>query len=296
MTNLKILFLGLVLLFALGIVLAQEVADEAVNLDEDIQPEDLEIKKPRLLPDNPFYFLKNWVREIRSFFAFTPLAKAKLKVKFANEKLMELKMMIKEKKDPERIKKATEGYQKEIEEIKAKVERIKEKAKENPEVDKFLNKFIHQQTLHQKLLQRLETQVPPQAFEKIKEARERHLERFGEVMTKLEDRWNVLQEKLEKITEEQKGSEFKDFKNLEVLKGLEEKVPEEAKEAIRKAQENALKRLQGDLEKMSPEDQEKFKEYTERISGEKERHLEILENLKLEIRAIPKPPEPLKIL
>jgi len=213
-----------------------------------------------------------------------------LKLKFANEKLIEAKKLVELKKDPKIIKLATENYQQEIEKIKNQADKIKEKAKENPKVESFLDKFIHQQTLHQKLLDRLETQVPTEAFEKIKECRERHLERFRDVMLKLEDRKEMITEKLDKILEEQKGSPFKNFKNLEVLKNLEEKIPEEVKEAIRKAQENTLKRLQGDLEKMSLEDQEKFKEYIERISGEKEKHLEILENLKAKIKEAPLTP------
>jgi len=218
-----------------------------------------------------------------------------LRAKFSNEKLMELKKMIREEKDPEALKKAAESYREEFEKIKEEADRIKEKARENSKVESFLDKLTRHQILHHKLLQRLETQVPPEAFEKIKEAREKHLERFNDVMLKLEDRKEVITEKLDKILEKQKGSGFKEFKNLEALKNLEEKVPEEAKEAIQKAQENALKRLQGDLEKMSPEDQERFKEYTEKISGEKERHLEILENLKTEIRAIPETPRILEL-
>ena len=290
MSCFKIFLLSFALLFAFGFVIAQEEVIEMVALDEDVQPEDLEVSEPRLLPDSPFYFLKNWGRAIRCFFAFDPIARAELRTKFSNEKLMELKKMVAEKKDPEALKKATENYQQEIEKIKEHVEKIREKARENPRVESSLDKFIHQQTLHLKLLDRLETQVPPAAFEKIKEARERHLERFNDVMLKLEDRKEVITEKLDKILEEQKGSPFKNFKNLEVLKNLEEKIPEEVKEAIRKAQENTLKRLQGDLEKMSPEDQEKFKEYIERISGEKEKHLEILENLKAKIKEAPLTP------
>jgi len=295
-------------LFAFGLIFAQEippaevteeeveeVVEEMVNLDEGVQSEDLEVGEPRLLPDSPFYFLKSWGRSIRCFFAFNPIAKAELRAKFSNEKLMELKKMVKEKKDPEALKKAAENYQQETEKIKEQVKKIKEKAKENPKVESFLDKFIHQQTLHQKLLDRLETQVPTEAFEKIKECRERHLERFQDVMLKLEDRKEKITEKLDKILEMQKGSRFKEFKNLEVLKNLEEKVPEETKEAMRKAQENCLKRLQGDLEKMSPEDQEKFKKYTEKISGEKEKHLEILENLKSEIKAVPETPKVLEL-
>lgn len=293
MTKFSKLCLALVTCF-LGIglfVFAQEAplpeVTEAVNLDEDIQPEDLGVGEPRILPDSPFYFLKNWGRGIQSFFTFNPVKKAELRLKFANEKLMEVKKIVQKTQNPEIIKKATENYQQEVERIKNQVEKIKEKARENPQVETFLDKFIHQQILHQKLLQKLETQVPPEALEKIKEAREAHLERFQEVMLKLEDRKEEITEKLDKILEEQKGSQFKEFKNLEVLKNLEEKVPEEAKEAIKQAEENALKRLQGDLEKMSPEDQEKFKEYLDKIGGVKEKQMEILENLKEKLEEAP---------
>jgi len=299
MNNLKIFLLSFVLVFAVGCVaLAQEAKSEvteAVELDEDIQPQDLGVGEPRLLPDNPFYFLKNWARGIQNVLTFNPVKKAELRLKFANEKLMEVKKIVEKTENLETIKKATENYQQEVEKIKNQVEKIKEKAKENPEVDKFLNKFIDQQTLHQKLLQKLETQVPPQAFEKIKEAREEHLENFQGVMLKLEDREEKITEKLDEILEEQKGSQFKEFKNLEVLKNLEEKVPEEAKEAIKKAEENALKRLQGDLEKISSEDQEKFGEYIEKISGEKESHLEIMENLKAKIKEAPETPKVIEL-
>ncbi|MBU4298712.1 hypothetical protein KJ636_01600 [Patescibacteria group bacterium] len=200
---------------------------------------------------------------------------------------MELKKTIEQKKNAEVIKKAAENYQQEVERVKEQVEKIKEKAAENPKVDSFLNKFVHQQTLHQKLLQKLETQVPPEAFGKIKESREAHIERFGDVLLKLEDRQDKITEKLDEVLQEQKGSQFKEFKNLEVLKNLEEKVPEEAKEAIRKAQENSLKRLQVGLENMSPQGQETFKEYINTTSGAKEKHLEILEDVKAGIMRMP---------
>jgi len=294
MKTLKILIVSLVLIFALGsIAFAQEMTE--VAQDEEVSAQDLGISEPKVLPDSPFYFLKNWARGIQNILTFNPLKKAELRLKFANEKLMEAKKIVQKTQDPEIIKKATENYEQEVEKIKNQVEKIKEKAKDNPRVESFLDKFIHQQTLHQKLLQRLETQVPPEAFEKIKEAREKHLERFQEVMLKLEDRPEKITENLDKILEEQKGSQFKEFKNLEVLKNLEEKVPEEAKEAIQRAQENALKRLQGDLEKMSPEDQERFGEYLEKISGEKEKQLEILENLKAKIKETPETPKILEL-
>ncbi len=235
---LTLIFAGMLLVPA--ITLSQETeapppeVTEAVNLDEDVQPEDLGVGQPRLLPDNPFYFLKNWAREIRSFFTFDPVRRAELRMKFANEKLMEVRKTVEMEKNLETIKRAIENYQEGTEEVRRQTERIRERARENLRVESFLNKFIHQQTLHQKLLQRLETQVPPQAFEKIEKARERHLKRFQEVMLKLEDREEKIIEKLDKILEE-------------------EKVPEEAKEGIRRARENALIRIRERLEKIEKE-------------------------------------------
>ncbi len=269
-----------------SVSLAQENATKAVNLDENIQAEDLDIEEPNLLPDSPFYFLKNWGRGIQSFFTFNPIKKAELKSKFANEKLIELKRLVELKKSSKIINKAADNYQDEIDKIKEASEKIKEKAEENTEVEKFLDKFIKHEFLHQNLLTKLETQVPDEAFEKIKQAREKHLERFAEVMAKLQDKANIS-ERLEKNLKEIEGSKYKNFKNLEVLLELEEKVPEQAREAIKKAQGNALKRLQGDLGKMSPDDQERFADYIDKISGDKEKHLEILDNLKSELQERP---------
>jgi len=302
MTNLTKFFIIILIIGFLGwgsFITAQETSTvditKEVNLDENIQPEDLGVGDPRLLPDSPLYFLKNWARGIRSLFAFSSITKTELRMRFANEKLMEVKKTIERKKSSEKIKKAIVNYQEEIENIRFAADKIKEKVRENPKVEGFLDKFIHQQILHQKLLQRLESQVPKEALEKIKAARESHLEKFKEVMLKLEDRKEKITEKLNTILENQKGSQFKHFKNLEVLLKLEEKVPEEAKDAIRKAQENSFTRLKEDLEKMSSEDQEKFKEYLEKISGDKERHLEILENLRFGIQATPETPSTIEL-
>ncbi|MFC1663609.1 DUF5667 domain-containing protein [Patescibacteria group bacterium] len=269
-----------------GLVLAQDV-DEDINLDEDIQAQDLGVSEPNILPDSPIYFLKNWNRAIQSFFTFDPVDKANLKEKFANEKLIELKKMVEENKNRERVEAAIENYQNEIEEVKRTTEKIRERAEESVEVGKFLDKFIQQQTLHQRILQKLETQIPQEVLEKIEEARKIHLENFGEVMNRLENK-EKIQERLEKNLKEIKGSEFKDFKNLEILKDLEEKVPEQMKEAVRKIQENTLMQLKEKFEAMPVQTQERFQEYIEKMGGEKEGQMEILENLKEELKETPK--------
>jgi hypothetical protein len=268
---------------------SQEIATEAaqdVTLDETVSAQDLGVKEPRLLPDSPFYFAKNWWRGLRLGFTFNPVKKAELQERFANEKLLELKKLAAKKKDPKILEKAINNYQKEIERVKTRAEALKGRVKNKARLESFLDKFIRHQALHQRILEKLETKVPPQAIEKIKQARKRHLERFRDVMLKLEDK-DKIPERLEKSLEKIKGSKFRAIKHLELLKRLEEKAPEDKKEAIQKAEERMLEKFKARMEKMSPQEQERFEKYLEKIRGDKEKHLEILENLRSEIKERP---------
>jgi len=265
----------------------EESVDEAVELDEEVEAEDLDVASPRILPSNPFYFLKEWGRTIREFIALDPVVKLQLRERFANERLVELKQMITEGTGDEAVQKAAEKYQAEMEKVRARTEKIKEKVENNPKLEEFLDKFIDHQILGQRLLNKLENQVSTQNTGTIQQIREKHLENFGEIMTKFEDSEEKIQEKLEERLEMINGSKYKNFKSLEVLTELKEKVPEAAKQAIEQAAENTLKRLKGDLENMSAEDQERFQDYLEKVSGVKEQQVEILEKLKTRLEESP---------
>jgi len=282
MKLLNSIILSFCLLFAFG-VLAQETA---VTQDENVTAQDLGISEPTVLPDSPFYFFKNLGRAIQSAVTIDPVKKATLREKFANEKLIELKKLTEKNSDSEVIQKATESYQKEIDNVKKAAERIKETAEENTQVGQFLDKFIQQQTLHQTILQKLEGQVPENVLEKITEAREAHLEKFGEVMNRLENKERI-RERLETNLQKVEGSEFKDFKNLEMLQALEKKAPEAVKEAVQQVRVNVMTRLKEGVKEMTAEKLEQFQTYTENISGVKEKQMEILENLKTELQDQP---------
>ncbi|OGZ18828.1 MAG: hypothetical protein A2175_00950 [Candidatus Nealsonbacteria bacterium RBG_13_42_11] len=201
-TKLSIVFAVLSLVFFAGIVSAQENGDVTGTANEEITAQNLDVSEPTLLPGSPFYFLKEWARNIQSTLTFNPVAKANLKEKFSNEKIMELKKLIEQNQNRERIENAIKNYGGEIDDLKNVADKIKEKAAENPEVGKFLDKFVQHQTLHQEILEKLETKVSTTTFEKIEAVRERHLEKFGEVMNKLEENKEQLQERLEKNLEE----------------------------------------------------------------------------------------------
>lgn len=271
--------------YALAQDLSPEVA-EAIEADEQVSASDLGIEEPTILPTSKLYFLKNWARSIQTVFTFGPVKKAELKLKFASEKLLEAKKVAEKETKPELVEKAAANYQKEVEAIKTTVDKIKEKATENTAVGKFLDKFTQQQILHEKILEKLAEQVPEAVIEKIQTVRDEHLQRFGEVMEKLEEKTKIA-ERLKKNLKEMQGSEFKPFQDMQILKRLEEKASEAIKETIQEVRENKLEELKEKLEEMPEAAREKFKEYAEKIQGVAETKMEIIEDIKLKLQDRP---------
>ncbi len=253
MAKISKFILTIMLSFAvLGAVVAVSAEEQTSSVDGQVQEfetreisaEELDVKDQKFLPDNPFYFLKEWARKARMTFTFNKIKKIELENKFASEKLIELKKLAESGVNSEKIKKATENYQNAIDKIKERADNIKEKAADNETINKFLEKFTNQQVLQEKILQKLETQVPERALEKIQQAREQHMEKFGQVIQKLESRQDKIKEKIENALQD--GSVL----NPEILERIKEKMPEEIKEKLGETKEIIIKNIiEGAIEK-----------------------------------------------
>ncbi|HHD92004.1 MAG TPA: hypothetical protein ENL06_00010 [Candidatus Portnoybacteria bacterium] len=214
------------------------------SVDGTIAPSDLGVSDPTILPDSHFYFLKNWWRGTRLFFTFNPIKKIELENKFANEKLIEAKKIAQKIKDPKVIDKALKNYEESIDKIKKQTKKIKREKKNSQEVNKFLDKFTHQQILHQEILDRLEKKVPPKVFQRIKEAQAKHLNAFKEVMTKLENKDQIPQ-RLEKAVEKIKKINFPEIKALQMIKKIESNATSstDIRRKLNEAETRILQRL-----------------------------------------------------
>jgi len=260
--------------------------NEDVELDENIIADDLDISEQNVLPNNPFYFFKRGWRGIQSAFIFNPVKKAELKLRFADERLIEAKKMaeaVDSKKASNIISKAIENYEKEVKRVKEQMDKFEGIDVER--VEKFVERFSDHQIKQQKLINRIEKkltekEVSPEIIEKIIEHKERAMEHFANGALSAVNP-EVLREKLEKVIEEGSGSEFKHFKNLEILKSLEERVPEEARKSIIKAQENAKKSLNNFLSD-NKENSERFKNFIENSGGDALRKLKVIDELDID--------------
>lgn len=255
---------------------AVSAASTEVDLDENIMPKDLNISEPTLLPTSPYYPIKNIWRGIKSTLTFNPVKKAELKLQYANEKLIEAKKVSELKNESELAAKALESYGKEINGISKIIEKFSDKTKEKAE--KLAEKIIDNSFKQQKLIDGIEKNLEPEQLNKVNQVRNEGLEGLGKTIANLVPQ-EQIQNKINAAIQNQTGSEFKDFKNLEILKSIEEKVPEQAREAIRQAQENTFNVMERKIQQMQEEEREKLGKYIENVGGNEVQHLEIINNI-----------------
>lgn len=245
-----------------------------VEIDQNIQAEDLGISDPKILADNTLYQVKSFWQGLRSALTFNPVKKAELKLQYANEKLIEAKKLAEIKNNPELAVKALEKYQNQISEVAKIVENASDKMKEK--ADNLTNKIIDYSFKQQKLIDNLEKKLDVQQGQIAQQAKNQGLEILGKTISGMIP-VEQINNKINGVIDNQKGSEFKNFKNLEILKAVEQKVPETAREAIRQAQQNVLQKLETEINQS--QEKEKFQNYVANIGGDETRHLEIIQEM-----------------
>lgn len=249
-----------------------------IEADENIQAEDLGVKEAKILPTSRLYFFKNAWRGVQKLVTLDPIKDAELDIKFANEKLIEAKQVAEKTDEPEAIKQALDNYHKEINSAKKQIDDLKTNAGSDKKMDALLDKMIDSNIKQQKLMDKIEKVAPNSVFKKLNEVKENAIDKFASSATKIASP-DVLKDRIENIMDKQKGSEFKNFKNLEVLKAIEDKMPEASKEAMRQAQNVVFQRFERDMQNGPEQIRTQFGDYTRNMGGDKGRQLEILHTL-----------------
>lgn len=285
--TISILF-SFLLVFSLStVVLAHETGEEHQELDvnselaqEEITVEDLGVNEPRILPTSPFYFLKEWGRGIRMFFAFNPMAKAELELRFANEKAAELKKLQEIKPDDQRaLELALSNYQKAQERLRERLVRVKETS-QNPNVDKLLDKLTDLSIRHEKLFGRLLDRAKDKSVqEKIKGAKA-NIETIILEAAKKEDKLEKFSVRLQKVLELAKGGSLKEIRHVEIVDSLKEKAPEDLRDKLDDVRNKLLEKAKTRFEELSQEDPDKVTELLDKLPGDRVRRLEIMSELR----------------
>lgn len=280
----KTIFLILVFLLSSNVVFAESdvVASEDVTSLEVVEALDLGIEDPILLPDSPFYFVKEWRRGVSSFFTFDSVKKAEKELQYANERLMEAKKVAEKMGKEEVVAKAIEKYDTAMEKTRIRIEAAKQERKDDVRFQELMDKFTEDGFNQHRLISVIDKKIeaaPEEIREKIRAVKEEIVEKIGEVLVNVDG--DKIEERLNKVIEKVEEGKLKHFRNLEVLKDLEEKLPEQAIPAIKRAQENSLSRLKANIQNLPEEKRKEILEnYIEKVDGDEVRHLEILDEIK----------------
>lgn len=244
MMSKKFVFVFLAFFLVAGFAFAEETTE--------VTAADLSVEEPTVLPDSPFYFLKEWSRGIGNLLTFSPVKKAERQLQQANERLVEAKKLAEKTGNEQIVANAMEKYEKAVEKTKEKIEKVKEKNTER--FQKLMDKFTEDSLKHSNLINRMSVKygnAPAEVKEKIEAARERVEERLGDVLNSVDK--EKVGERLEKAIGKNQNKEV-NTNQLEVLKRVEQKLqnklPEKsnATEAIKKVIEKQELRIQNRIQ------------------------------------------------
>lgn len=174
-------------------------AEEAAFAEDPVQ-EELEI--PKMLPDHPLYFFKSIWRRAQETLTFNQEKRLELQQRLATEKLAELEGLTKKQARQEIIEKTRLKYQERAELMKTRVEKLKEKAEENPRMNSFLKQYKNQEQVHSRILKKLDNKLPEEVKERIEAKKQNHLEKYKTIKANLEEK-DLSSEQAEKKAKDQ---------------------------------------------------------------------------------------------
>ncbi|MDD5071491.1 MAG: DUF5667 domain-containing protein [Patescibacteria group bacterium] len=263
-----------------GDIKAPAAESTAAEEDNALSAEILGVEAPSLLPTSPFYFFKEIGRGLGNVFAFSAENKAERRMEQAAERLAEAKAMIAEaSSDNNRAnKKITNSlikYQKDIAKAEASLGKIKE---DSDAYNNLMDKAVDKYSAFAKVMavdEDLALDIDKDIVQEIYKSKEIVLDNLAGIIDKLPD-----PEKLTEVLQNQAGSDFKEFRNLEVLGELQGKLPEQAAEAVKQAQEKIRARMEEKLAAAADgKTGEDFANYVIALKGNQVEHMAILDEL-----------------
>ncbi len=257
------------------------LSSQEVNLDETVTDQDLEA-------NTRFYGLKRFFRPIQKVITFDKAKKVELEVKFASEDLLRAKEVIEEEPNNDaaanRALRAITNFENALEKVKESSKDIEEE-KGALLVEEILDKQIKQQKvleqIEKKVTETASEQIAAKVVEKIQQTKEVSASSVGEAVSQIETNPERLATHFDRVLDRQAGSHFKELRNLEVIKRVQEHVPEEAREALEKVEDKAIERFVNKVNELPKEEiSTRFENYTRDMRGDDALHIEIFDRMK----------------
>jgi putative hemolysin len=214
------LFLAIILMFSSLPVLADETT---------VTAKDLNVSEPTVLPTSPFYFLKELGRQVQLLITLDPSKKADLKLNISSEKLVEAEKVATNKED---LATALNSYIDSLNSLKDYAATLKQ----DSESSNSLLKRITVQTFNQQKILDQIAEKQTDSSQDIFNSKDKALNSLTAISLSLGSSEKVA-EALDEATNSVKSGTIN---VMDVLKKLEDIVPEQAKKSIIGVQNNLI--------------------------------------------------------
>ncbi|MBD3262975.1 hypothetical protein GF374_01180 [Candidatus Woesearchaeota archaeon] len=185
----------------------QHISDkvrEKLSAGKQAVEEEIQLPAAGAAKDSPFYFADRAMERLRLKITKDDIKKARLHMKFAEERLSEAKKLAEQNK-PELSDETIADYEKHLENAANKIEKAK---KDGKDIDEITNNIKEKTSKHIEVLQRVLEKVPETAKPAIQKAIEISQERQEEIPQKLEQ----IKEKVMEQTQEEPEKETEEVK------------------------------------------------------------------------------------
>ena len=239
------------------------------------QAEIEKILNPKILPGNPLYWFKLAGKNVRSWFTFDNEEKARLRMRYATEKLLEANKLINEDKD-EAAAKNMRRYMREVERVQKIIGKIEEK--DSVGAARLANTAMRLRLKEQILLGKVERESPIDELDRVKEARRQALVDVKVNAERIRDPRQV-KETLElalNVNTRPMGT----VRGLEVLEAVGQVgLLEDVSRGVEEVKEQYRRRLEGEASDLSEMKSSLLSDYIERAGGDEVNYFRILDNL-----------------
>jgi hypothetical protein len=194
------------------------------NNEEISVLEALGLKSIGLLPNSPFYFLKEWWRGIKVGLARNPIEKGEAQLQILSEKLAEAEALAQKEVPEDVLEKAFQNYITAMERLRNRLEGLED----NPNVDEILNKIAEAEIRHREVFDRI-LEKAPEMINQVEDIRQN----ISQTLPFLRLRFENQEEFINRL--ENKFQELKPLNDSAVESGefLQLRIMEQTKEQIR---------------------------------------------------------------
>lgn len=184
----------------------------------------LGVESVGLLPNSPFYFLKEWWRGIRVGLIKDPIEKSEAQLQILSEKLAEAEALAQKELSEEVLEKAFGNYSAAMERLRNRLEELEE----NPNIDRILDRITEAEIRHQEVFDRI-LEKAPEMINQVEDIRQN----ISQTLPLLRLRFENQEEFINRL--ENKFQELKPLNDSAVESGefLQLRIMEQTKEQIR---------------------------------------------------------------